>query len=122
MDTELIELEKAFADALVRNDVKAIETFVAPDWVIVDPHGGIVEREYFLQEIESGALVHESMEVNDFRIRRYGDAAVVTALTSTNGKFRGEEFGTRERSTDVFVKRDGRWQCVITHLTRLQKR
>jgi hypothetical protein len=30
----------------------------------------------------------------------------------------GQEFRTRERATDVFVKRDGRWQCVLTHLTR----
>jgi ketosteroid isomerase-like protein len=34
----------------------------------------------------------------------------------------GQEFSTQERATDVFVKRDGRWQCVLTHLTRLPKK
>ena len=32
----------------------------------------------------------------------------------------GQEFSTQERATDVFVKRDGRWQCVLTHLTDLR--
>jgi hypothetical protein len=31
----------------------------------------------------------------------------------------GQEFSGQERATDVFVKRGGRWQCVLTHLTRL---
>jgi ketosteroid isomerase-like protein len=58
------------------------------------------------------------MESEDFRVRVYGDSAVVTALTRTKGKFTGQDFSTQERATDVFVKRDGRWQCVLTHLTR----
>jgi len=62
------------------------------------------------------------MESEDFRVRVYGDSAVVTALTRTNGKFMGQEFSTQERATDVFVKRDGRWKCVLTHLTRFPKK
>ena len=33
-----------------------------------------------------------------------------------------QEFSTHERATDVFVKCDGRWQCVLTHLTRFIKK
>jgi len=62
------------------------------------------------------------IESEDFRVRVYADAAVVTAITSTEGKFMGQEFSTQERATDVFVRRDGRWQCVLTHLTRFAKK
>jgi ketosteroid isomerase-like protein len=62
------------------------------------------------------------MESEDLRVRVYGDSAVVTGLTRTKGKFMGQEFSTQERATDVFVKRDGRWRCVLTHLTRLPKK
>jgi ketosteroid isomerase-like protein len=62
------------------------------------------------------------MESEDFRIRVYGSSAVVTGLTRTKGKFMGQEFSTQERATDVFVKGDGRWQCVLTHLTRFPKK
>ena len=118
MEEELLKLERAFADAIIKNDLESIGRIVADDWIIVDPNGEIVDRTRFFEVIKSGALTHDIMESEDFRVRVYGESAVVTAITSTKGKFRGQEFSTRERATDVFVKRDGRWQCVLTHLTR----
>jgi ketosteroid isomerase-like protein len=119
MEEELLKLERAFADAIIKNDLESIGRIVADDWIIVDPNGEIVDRTRFFEVIKSGALTHDIMESEDFRVRVYGESAVVTAITSTKGKFRGQEFSTRERATDVFVKREGRWQCVLTHLTRL---
>jgi len=121
-EEELLKIEKAFADAIVKNDLEGIERLVADDWIIIDPNGETVDRARFLEVIKSGALTHDMMESEDFRVRVYADSAVVTATTSTKGKFMGQEFSTRERATDVFVRRDGRWQCVLTHLTRFAKK
>ena len=118
MEEELLKLERAFADAIIKNDLESIGRIVADDWIIVDPNGEIVDRTRFFEVIKSGALTHDMMESEDFRVRVYGESAVVTAITSTKGKFMGQEFSTRERATDVFVKRDERWECVLTHLTR----
>jgi ketosteroid isomerase-like protein len=122
MEEELLKLEKTFAEAIAKNDPEAIERFVADDWIIIDPDGEIVDRTRFFEVIKSGALTHDMMESEDLRVRIYGDSAVVTALTHTRGKFMGQEFSTQERATDVFVKCDGRWQCVLTHLTRFPKK
>ena len=119
-EEELLKLEKEFADAIVKNDLEGIGRLVTDDWIIVGPDGEIVDRARFFEVIKSGALMHDTMECEDFRVRGYGDSAVVTAITRTKGKFMGQEFSTQERATDVFVKRDGRWQCVLTHLTRFQ--
>ena len=121
-EEELLRVEKEFAKAIVKNDLEGIERLVAVDWIIVGPDGEIVERARFFEVIKSGAMTHDAMESEDFRIRVYGDSAVVTGITRTKGKFMGQEFSTKERATDVFVKRDGRWQCVLTHLTRLSKK
>ena len=121
-EEELLTLEKAFAEAIVRNDLEGIGRLVTDDWIIIDPNGEIVDRARFFDVIKSGALTHDLMESEDFRVRVYGDSAVVTVLTRTKGKFMGQEFSTQERATDVFVKRDGRWQCVLTHLTRFTKK
>ena len=122
MEEELLKLEKAFAAAIVKNDLEGIGRLVADDWIIVDPNGEIVDRTRFFEVIKSGALTHDVMESEDFRVRIYGESALVTAVTRTEGKFMGQEFTTQERATDVFVKRDGRWQCVLTHLTRITKK
>jgi len=121
-EQELLKVEKEFAKAIVKNDLEGIERLVAVDWIIVGPDGEIVERARFFEVIKSGAMTHDAMESEDFRIRVYGDSAVVTGITRTKGKFMGQEFSTEERATDVFVKCDGRWQCVLTHLTRFPKK
>ena len=119
---ELLKLEKAFAEAIVKNDLEGIGRLVTDDWIIIDPNGEIVDRARFFEVIKSGALTHDMMESEDFRVRVYGDSAVVTGVIRTKGKFMGQEFSTQERATDVFVKRDGRWQCVLTHLTRFAEK
>src|SRR6516225_10823103 len=121
-EEELLKLEKAFAETIVGNDLEGLGRVVADDWIIIDPNGEIVDRARFFEVIKSGALTHDIMESEDLRVRVYGDSAVVTAITRTKGKFMGQEFGTRERATDVFVKRDRRWQCVLTHLTRVREK
>jgi ketosteroid isomerase-like protein len=121
-EEELLKLEKEFAESIVKNDLEGIARIVADDWIIIGPEGEIVDRSRFFEVIKSGALTHDTMESEDFRVRVYGDSAVVTGITRTKGKFMGQEFSTQERATDVFVKRDGRWQCVLTHLTRLPQK
>jgi ketosteroid isomerase-like protein len=122
MKEELLELEKQFTTAIVKNDPEALRRFVTDDWIIIDADGGIIDKDRFLEVIKSGALTHEMMEADDMRVRVYGDSGVVTALTRTKGKFMGQGFSTEERSTDVFVRLDGQWRCVLTQLTRFTKR
>ena len=118
MQEEILRLEKEFSQAIVKNDAEAVGRFLADDWIIVDPDGGIIDRARFLGVIKSGALTHEMMESDDTRVRIYGNTAIVTALTTTKGKISGQVFTTQERATDVFVNQNGRWQCVLSHLTR----
>jgi len=121
-EEELLKLEKQFAAAIVKNDPEAIERFVADDWIIINADGGMIDKERFLGVIKSGALTHETMESDEIRVRIYGESAVVTALARSKGKFMGQDFSTRERATDVFVRHEGQWRCVLSQLTGFTKR
>src|SRR5678815_1619146 len=83
-EEEFLKLEKAFAEAIVKNDLEGIGRLVTDDWIIIDSDGGIVDRTRFFEVIKSGALTHEMMESEDFRVRVYGDSAVVTAVSYTH--------------------------------------
>jgi len=122
MEEELLKLEDEFARAVDGNDADALDGLLANDWIIVEPDGSIIDKARFLGVIRSGALSHESMESTDLRVRLYGNTAVVTALTTTKGKFMGQDFASCERATDIFVKQTDRWQCVFTQLTRFTKK
>ena len=118
---EVLRVEEEFSQAIVKNDAEAVGRFLADDWIIIDPDGGIIDKARFLDVIKSGTLTHEMMESDDTRVRIYGNTAIVTARTTTKGKFNGQVFTTQERATDVFVKQNGQWQCVLSQLTKFTK-
>jgi ketosteroid isomerase-like protein len=121
-EEDVLRLEKEWSQAIVKNDAGAVGRFLADDWIIIDPDGGIIDRARFLGVIKSGALTHEMMKADDTRVRIYGNAAIVTALITTKGKFSGQVFTTQERATDVFVKQNGRWLCALSQLTKFTKK
>jgi ketosteroid isomerase-like protein len=51
-----------------------------------------------------------------------GQQQALNVHSATKGKFSGQDFTTQERATDVFVKQNGRWKCVLSHLTRFTKK
>ena len=122
MEEELLKLENEFARAVASNNADALDRLLADDWIIVEPDGSIIDKARFLEVIRSGALSHESMKSTDVKVRVYGNTAVVTGLTTSKGKFMGQDFISCERATDIFVKQADRWQCVFTQLTRFTKK
>jgi ketosteroid isomerase-like protein len=104
MQDQILRIEKEFSQAIMTNDAEAVGRFLADDWIIIDPDGGIIDKASFLGVIRSGALTHETMESDDTRVRTYGNTAIVTALTTTKGAFSGQVFTTKERATDVYCK------------------
>ena len=119
---EIWALEKAWAQAFIKNDAAAIGRHMTEDWTIVTPEGNVLDRTTFLGLVESGDLTHDGMDSTDTSVRVYGDTALVTARATSKGKFKGHPFTESERSTDVFVKVGGQWKCVLTHLTRITKK
>ena len=59
---------------------------------------------------------------DDFIVQVYGETAVVWFTLRVVGIRRGEEAEIALRYTDVWVMRDGRWQCVASQSTRLNPR
>jgi ketosteroid isomerase-like protein len=118
---EILKMGRDFEQAVIKNDADTVARFLHDDWIIIDPDGGIVDKERFLAVIRSGALTHEAMKSEDVKVRIYGDTAVVTALTATTGAYNGQKFTTQERATDVLVKTAGQWQTESSQLTRFKK-
>ena len=118
---ELIAIEDEWARAIVSNDAERIAGFMADDWVIVSD-SGVTSLERFLAVLRSGELTHSAMvRVGVSRVRGYGDTAVVTARVTSTAHYRGQRLDADEWTTDVFVRRDGRWRCALTHLTAVAR-
>ena len=114
---ELAEVEEAFNQAMISNDVSRISACVADEWVLVTPEAGVMSRARILRVIEIGELSHDSMTKTVSRVKVYGDIAVVTGRGENSGYFRGKRITADEWITDVYRRAEGRWLCVLTHLT-----
>jgi ketosteroid isomerase-like protein len=115
---EILEVERAWSRALAANDSGAIASYTNDAWVI-EGADGRTTRDAFLKVIISHDLVHDRLESTPDTVRVYGDVALVSGIALSSGTWKGVGFATRERSTDVFVRRGGRWRCVFTQLTPL---
>ncbi len=118
-EDELIRLAHDWDRAMIENDAEAIGRFMAEDWTIVGSDGNVGGKANFLALVKSGALTHDVMTSEDIDVRVYGDTAVVTARGVSAGKYQGQAFREVERASSVFVKQDGQWRCVHTHLSRI---
>ena len=114
---EFIEIEDAFNAAMVSNDIGRIADCISDDWVLVTPEVGPVSRDGMLEAIATGRLTHDMMVKTLVRAKVYGDLAVVTGRGRNTGTFRGQPIAADEWITDIYHRIDGRWRCVLTHLT-----
>jgi len=117
----IIEDGAEWAAAMIENDADRIGSFMADDWVIVSERG-VSEKEHFLGFVRSGRLTHSKFEmVGEPRVRIYGDTAVMTYRLINTAHFDGRQFDADEWTTEVLVKRGGKWLCVLSHITAALK-
>jgi ketosteroid isomerase-like protein len=117
VQADILSIHEQWSTAIVSNDAERIGRFMADDWVIVSD-SGLTSKEQFLSIIQSGELTHSTFDrVNDARVRTYGDTAVLTARLTNTAHYHGRQFDADEWTTDVFVRRNGRWLCVLSHIT-----
>jgi ketosteroid isomerase-like protein len=104
---------------MVSNDADAIGEHIADEWTIIGPDGSVGDKWWFLDLIRSGRLSHDTMDTHDPVVRVYGDAALLIAHGVSAGVFEGQPFRFDERVSCVFIRRDGSWRCVSTHLSQI---
>jgi ketosteroid isomerase-like protein len=109
----LDETDHGFFAALRSADGPALETLLAPDFVLIDVlRGTEVQRHELIAALGAGLLRFEVITPLGSRTRRYGSTAVVTGETSMSGHFGPSPWSAHSRYTHVYVEQDGRWRLA----------
>lgn len=116
-EQKIFYISEAWSKAIVANDAEAIGSFMADEWVMVSERG-VSSKEHFLSFVASGQLTHSAMELAELHsIKIFGDTAVMAARITNTAHFGDQTFEANEWTSDVFVRRNGEWKCVMTHIT-----
>ena len=115
------KLERAWLDAYEQHDAKAMDAIVAEDFTITFPDGQMQTKPQILASLRSPRP--EGRPSMKFRTegvqpRAYGDVVILVGIVVTEYQRDGKTLSeSRQRYTDTYVKRNGRWQVVASHLS-----
>ena len=122
VEKQLIKLENDWNDAMVKRDMATLNRVIADDWTLIDFDGIIVTKTEYLANLKSGDDVFTSAVGDQWKVRVYGDAAVVLGRLTAKEQFKGKDESWQGRYTDTWIKKAGRWQCVATAGSKITKK
>jgi ketosteroid isomerase-like protein len=118
----IAKLEQEWGDALVKRDFTVINRIAAPEWMLTTPDGNISTKAKADEDLKAGTIVFTSFKLDDIKVNVFGNTAVAFGLETEKSTYKGNDISGQYRFTDTFVKRDGKWQCVATHVSKVEKK
>ena len=118
-DQAVLSIEKEMLNALLKGDASASERYLADTYIFTSPDGEVSNKAQSVADLKSGDLKFESATLDDAKVSVYGDTALVTFASEDKGTYKGKDISGKTRWTDVFVKRNGKWQIVASHGSRI---
>ena len=118
-EQEIRQRETRRFEAIVRGDAAALQDILADDLTYTHTSGVHETKAELTEKLKSGQLKYESFTPDDIVVQVYGTTAVLTGTASVRVQVKGEHLSFRLRFTDVYVKKDNRWQMVAWQATRL---
>jgi ketosteroid isomerase-like protein len=116
---ELTTRESEFSETLLRGDWKALERIEGDDLIFTNADGSVTHKSDDVANLRLGNFKFESIKMDDVSVQDFGDVAVVTGQLTEQVQYKTTDLSGRYRFTDVWVRRDGRWQLVAGHETLL---
>ena len=122
VEQELKILEEEIGHAWATRDAASYDQILADDYIWTDYDGIVWTKAQDLETLRSGEVVNTSYVVDNWKVRAYGDAAVVTGRTTIKETWKGRDTSGQYRYTDTWVKRDGRWQLLASHTSKIAQK
>ena len=117
VEQELRNLVRSWDEAYVKGDTATLDRLLADEFTFV----GGPKKSAYLASFKTSQLVIQSAVSSDIEVQVYGDSAVLTGVDTIIAKNKDQTLFTKWLYLDVWIKKDGRWQCVKTYSSPVQK-
>jgi ketosteroid isomerase-like protein len=113
---EVEKLERELFDAYQRRDPSGLDRILDDDYVFIAPNGQLRTKEAVRN---FSWPQYERLDVDDIRVRVYGETAVLTARVTLLGQSPLDSVTGVYRNTRVYVRQRGKWRAVSGQSTRV---
>ena len=122
VEREILKLEEELTQTEMRLDVGVLNSIYAEDIMVTAPIGFCVDKPGVMAEVREAAAKAkvERYDKDDLKVRAYGDTAVTSYRITTKARFEETEISRQFCTTNVWMKREGRWQIVARHTANLE--
>ncbi len=119
-EKEVRSLEREWLDAYERRDPVAMDRIVAEDFVITFPNGTRQTKRKLMASLRAprkAGAPSLRFYTEHVQSRAYGDTVILIGLVTTEYERDGKTIKEQSRYTDTYVRRNGKWQVVASHLS-----
>lgn len=117
LEQRLAQLKRDWGKAYVRRDAAFLENLLGEEYTVTDADGQTTNRKQIMADFHSGETTYEATSYEDAKVRIYGNVAIVAGRGTVKGRSKSGAFHRQYFSTNILVKRNGRWQAVATHIS-----
>jgi len=108
----IMGLEDQWAEAL-RTDNKALfDKILANNFTFIDPDGQVRDRASYLKDRSVNDRQTDSFEIADLKVTPYGNAALVSGLSTAKEIRNGKIYRFRLRWKELWIQENGQWKVV----------
>jgi len=108
-------LEMRMLDCYKLRQVEVFAAVLDDDFVITFEDGSTYSKTGYLSYSASSSTRVELAEILEMKVRMHGETAVVTGVYHEKGVDAQKEYDYRDRFTDIWMKKSGRWRLVAAH-------
>jgi ketosteroid isomerase-like protein len=119
-DDAVIDVVKAWLDAIPKRDTGKIAPLLADDFVAILPDGRRRVKAEHLKEVADGKYEVQALTLEEPRVRIFGSVAIVTYYQGEESRTHGEDTSGASAWTDILVNQHGAWQIVAEHGSRFK--
>ncbi len=124
IETKLKQMEDAWEKAYLDKDSAALSSMIADDFAGVNSEGKQRNKSQLLAEMKSETDTLNSATNDNMQVHVYGpNVATVVGTSMEKGKEKnGKEFSHSFAWVDVWMERNGKWECISEGVTVIPKK
>ena len=114
----VIELDRKRMTAMAQKDIATLNELIADDLIYTHSSARLDTKQSLIGNMESGSTVYTSVVPSDVKAQDLGDSVVLTGSCRISVNSGGNAMSFGVSFTDVYARRNGKWQMVTWQSTR----